>query len=360
MPTLHRSLFSALLATPDTGLAEPYRACIEAAGEVRLSAALDGLLPHKVAPLLCHQLKFLGLLEALPGAIRERLMAAQRDTQSMNMLLFLTAATILRARQELIEPPLVLKGILLADSYYPELHTRPMGDIDLVAAPGCFEALRGLLDSMGFYRDPEAVNGPHSITYINDRGVICDAHVRIQEFIGFEWGALSQSCELRRFRGVEAQTLTPEAMLAHLALHMHGHMPELGLVLLWLLDICFVVRRHGAELDLPRVRALCRNDGAYALLLRTLRLLQSHGEPLPAALARESRRVLPLTLGCVLRQRRIAPWGLPRPKGLLRVLAHQAAIKHYGRFQVPKPSDYLLWPVDAVCLRVSPLLVRVP
>jgi len=356
----HRSLFVTLLATPERGLADEHRARIADADQATLMDALDALLPHKVAPLLAHQLKRHGVLSSLPAAVQERLMHAQQETQSTNMLLFLTAASILRAKKTLVQPPLLLKGILLADSYYPELSTRPMGDIDFVAAPGCFEALRGLAKSMGFYRDPRAINGPHSITFTNDRGVIFDAHICIQEFIGFSWSALSGPCELKRFRGVEAQTLLPDAMLAHLALHMHGHMPEIGLVLLWLLDIAFVLRRHADDIDLARVRALCRNDGAYALLLRTVRLLMQHGEVLPEHLAQPAQRALPLTLASVLRQRRFTPWGLPGARGVARVIAHRLHLKHYARFQEPHASDFVLWPIDALCLRVSPLLVRVP
>lgn len=360
MLSLHRSLFATLLATPSRGLAAEQRAVLTSAGENQLMAVLDALLPHKVAPLLAYQLKQLGLLTNLPAAVQARLLQAQRDTQSMNMLLFVTAASILGAKQKLLEPPLMLKGILLADSYYPELYTRPMSDLDFVAAPGRFEALTGLLAELGFQPDPEAIDSPHSVTYLNARGVVCDAHVRIQEFVGFAWDALSRPCALKRFRGVEALTLVPDAMLAHLALHMHGHMPDIGLVMLWLLDIAFVVRRHAAELDLAHVRALCRNDGAFALLLRTLRLLARHGEVLPEAMLKQARRALPLTLGSILRQRRFTPWGLPGPRGLARVLAHRLALKHYHRFPVPHASDFVLWPIDALCLRVSPLLVREP
>lgn len=358
MQSLNQSLFTTLLATPATGLAPVHRARLEAASEQELTAALDALLPHKVAPLLCYQLKQLGLLERLPTLVQERLEQAGRATQGTNMLLVLSAATILRAKQQLGEPPLLLKGILLADSYYPELYTRPMSDIDLVAAPGHFEALRTLLESMGFQRDPDAIDGEHSVTYLDGRGVICDAHARIQEFVGFDWSELSRPCELQRFRGVSAQTLTPEAMLAHLSLHMYGHRPEIGLVLLWLIDIAFVLRRHGHELSLPRVRALCRNDGAFALLLRTLGLLERHGEVLPAQLSSQARGALPLTLGSILRQRRFTPWGLPGARGLLRVIAHRLSLKHYDRFPEPHASDFLLWPIDELCARVSPLLVR--
>jgi hypothetical protein len=147
-------------------------------------------------------------------------------------------------------------------------------------------------------------------------------------------------------------------MLAHLAVHMHGHLREIGLVLLWLLDIAFVLRRHAAQIEVEGVRALCRDEAAFCLLLRSLKLLERHGERLPPAWALRASGLLPLGLSTVLRQRRITPWGIPRPKGFMRVVAHRAALRRYERFPLPHVSDLLLWPLDELSLRAAPHFVR--
>lgn len=288
----------------------------------------------------------------------ERLATAEREVRTVNTLLFVTAASVLRAVQARDAPPLVLKGLLFADSYYPHPATRPMSDIDLVAAPGqqapLFEALAGL----GFQRSTEHTPSPDGVTFVDARGLICDAHTRLRIFDGIPWSQLTQPRALVKLHGVTVLALAPNAMLAHLAVHMHGHLREIGLVLLWLLDIAFVLRRHAAELDVQSVRALCRSDAAFCLLLRTLKLLERHGERLPQAWARRASGLLPLTLPAVLRQRRITPWGIPRPKGFMRVLAHRAALRRYERFPLPHASDLLLWPLDELSLRAAPHLVR--
>lgn len=351
------TLFSTLLSGPEQGLSATQRAQLGSASEATWSAALEALAPHKVAPLLAHRLKEQQLLAHLPAQARAKLEGALRDTQQLNMLLFLTTAAILRSAAE-HEAPVVLKGVLLADSYYPDPATRPMSDIDLVAAPGQFEGLCARLVALGFARSEDVIDASHTRTYVDGRGVLCDAHERLPELDGVSFATISEPCTLRRLRGVHALRLTPDAMLAHLVMHMHGHLPSLGPVLLWLLDIAFVLRVHGREISPERVRALCKSPAIYCYLLRVLGLLARHGERLPLLFQNELRAVLPLTLGSVLRQRRVTPWGLPTPRGFARIALSRLSLKKYERFQQPHAADLLLWPVDALCTRVSPLLLK--
>lgn len=311
-----------------------------------------------MAALLAHQLEALGLLESLPPVTRARLRAAEREVRALNTLLFVSAASILRAVQASGEPPLVLKGLLFADSYYPQPSARPMSDIDLVAQQGREVALFEALEGLGFARSAEHAASPDGVTFMDSRGLICDAHTRLRIFDGIPWSELTEPRTLTKLRGVSVLALAPDAMLAHLAVHMHGHLREIGLVLLWLVDIAFVLRKHGARLDVDSVRALCRDEAAFCLLLRALRLLERHGERLPPAWARRAAGLLPLTLPAVLRQRRITPWGIPRPKGFMRVLAHRAALRRYERFPLPHASDLVLWPLDELSLRAAPHFVR--
>jgi hypothetical protein len=352
-PPVH-SLLELALARPELGLSPGAWRALSEAREAELCAALDLLAPHKLTSLLAHQAKLLGLLEQLPPVTRERLVTGQRETRATNALLFVTAASVLRALAARAELPLLLKGLLFADSYYPDPATRPMSDIDLVCAPGQQAALFEALEGLGFHPSDEHRPSPDGVTYMDRRGLVCDAHTRLRMFDGMPWEQLTVRRELSKLRGLPVRSLEPNAMLAHLAVHMHGHLRELGLVLLWLLDMAFVLRRHAAELDPERVRALCRDDAAFVLLLRALQLLSRHGEQLPAAWARRAGGLLPLSLGSVLRQRRITPWGLPGPKGFLRVLAHRVALRRYDRFPQPRATDLLLWPLDELSLRAAP------
>lgn len=351
------ALFQLLLATPERGLAPSARRALAEASEATWLGALDALAPHKVFPLLAYRAHELGLSDALPQAARARLTEMHEEVRARNALLMVTLARVLRAAAARGESPVLLKGILFADSYYPDFSTRPMSDIDLLAAPGRDEALFAVLAELGFRPSFHHAVQRHSITFMNREGVFCDAHRRLPMFDGEPWQSISYEIALTRIRGVHARALEPNALVAHLIAHMHGHAPEIGPVLLWIVDLAFLLQRFGRELEPARVRRLSGSDQVWALFLRLLRLLAHAGEPLPPALARAARAVPALSLAALLRQRRITPWGLPAPLGWARLLAHQLGLHHSDR-PLPRLPDLVLWPVDELAARVAPPLAR--
>jgi hypothetical protein len=329
-----------------------------AGDEAAFEAALRALAPHKVGPLLRYQLAQAGLLDAIPSAARARLDEVHAEVQRLNRMLFLCAAQALRAAERRDASPCLLKGLLFADSYYPDPATRPMGDMDLVAPPGRSRALHEALEEVGFARVLDHVVQDHAVAFLNAQGVACDAHAYLEMFPDADWARITRPWSLRRLRGVTARALEPHTLFSHLALHMHGHSRELGLVLLWLLDIAFVLRRHGAEIDVLAVRAQIQEPAAWALLLRVLGLLSQHGEPLPAPWGPHVRKVPPLSLGAVLRARRVTPWGLPGPLGWARLCAHGLSLRDYSHRAAPELLDLCLLPFDLLQEQVSPHLVR--
>ncbi len=351
------ALFQLMLTSAEGGLASGTRRAVAESGPASWLGALDVLAPHKVFPLIAYRLREHGLHATVPEEARARLAEMHEQVRARNALLMITLARVLRAASQRGEAPVLLKGILFADSYYPDFSTRPMSDLDLLAAPGRDEALFALLAELGFRPSFHHAVQRHSITFMNRAGVFCDAHRRLPMFDGEPWQAITYEIALQRIRGVRARVLEPNAMLAHLAAHMHGHAPELGPVLLWIVDLAFLLRRSAPELELTRVRRLMGSDHAWALLLRLVRLLEQAGEPMPAALARAARPVPALSLAALLRQRRITPWGLPAPLGWVRLLAHQLGLHHSDR-PVPRLPDLVLWPVDELAARVAPPLAR--
>lgn len=356
-PTLLDSLFALLLSTPGRGLEPGPRSILAASSPETWQETLEQLAPHKVFPLLVHQLRQSGLLSLVPEAERKQLEALHAEVRARNALLFLTLARVLRLLEQRGETALLLKGILLADSYYPDFSTRPMSDLDLVAVPGREEVLFSLLAEAGFRPSLHHTVQAHSITYMNREGVFCDAHRTLPLFEGEPWESLVRETVLTRVHGVRALALEPHAMIAHLAGHMTGHASDLGFVLLWILDLAFVLRRDGAQIAPGRVRRLLADDVAWALLLRMVRLLERAGEPLPAAWKHLGRAVPPLSLAATLRQRRIIPWGLPGPLGWARLVAHGLGV-HRSERPLPRSADLVLWPLDALSARVAPSIAR--
>jgi hypothetical protein len=352
------TLFKLLLAEPASDSGHALRTALAGARPEQFERAVEALTPHKVLPLLSHRARALGLLELIPGPTRERLMRVESEVRGLNSMLFLAAASILRAAEQRGEALLVLKGLLFADSYYPDFATRPMGDLDLVAAPGRAHLLHEALHQVGFSRVPDHVEQDHAVAFANAQGVACDAHSYLEMFPDADWEVLTRTTLLQRLRGVRVRALEPHVMLAHLMLHMHGHSGDLGFVLLWLLDVVFVMRRHRSELELARVRSLIHEPGAWALWLRLLGMLAHHGEPLPDSFRAAAHGLPALSLGQVLRARRITPWGLPAPLGWARLAAHHLSLRDYSHRTAPRLLDLCLMPTDLISARVAAHLGR--
>jgi hypothetical protein len=352
------SLFALLITTPARGVAPLVRGEIVESGAQTWQRALSALAPHKVFPLLSFRLREHGLFDTVPADSQRVLSELHDEVRARNALFFLTLARILRMVSTRGESVLLLKGILFADSYYPDFSTRPMSDIDLLAVRGRDEVLFSILGEAGFRPSLHHSVQEHSITFMNREGVFCDAHRTLPLFDSLPWHKVWRETELKRVRGVPVLALEPNAMVAHLVSHMHGHAPDLGFVLLWIVDLVFVLRRFAGELDFQRVRKLLNDDGAWVLLLRMARLLDSAGEPVAPVLLHAARLLPPLTVGTALRQRRITPWGLPSALGWARLAAHQLGL-HRSERPLPRLPDLVLWPLDELVERVAPPLARV-
>jgi len=160
-------------------------------------------------------------------------------------------------------------------------------------------------------------------------------------------------------RGVRVHILEPAAMLAHWAVHAKGHIPETGPVLIWLLDLALILRKH-PEVSPEKVRKLCQGDdeasghASWGFLMQCVKLLESLGYPVPKAFVHAARYTPYLSLEAVLRQRRLKRWGLPSVPGLLRLAAHRVGYRPRPYWPVPTMGDLALWPVDSLLLRLTP------
>ena len=77
----------------------------------------------------------LALKTELPAAVREHLKASYYATAARNTLLFRELSRILAALAEAEIPVILLKGVDLAQTLYPDPALRLMGDLDLLDNP---------------------------------------------------------------------------------------------------------------------------------------------------------------------------------------------------------------------------------
>lgn len=159
-------------------------------------------------------------------------------------------------------PTIVLKGLPLAFTVYPDPGTRPMGDVDLLVPAALAEAAIDCLQSLGGVRkgavSPQ-ISGwsPGSILRLQHA-----AHFELPRGGRFDlhWFSLEECCSAdadhgfwtRRVRfsgsGVTLTTLSPADQLLHLCVHgLRADRSESSMR--WLVDAALLLRKSGAVLD---------------------------------------------------------------------------------------------------------------
>ena len=280
---------------------------------------------HRLTPLVFFSLKKWELFKEVPSHYSQQMQASYRQTRIKNVILLSMLGNILEKMQQYGMNPVLWKGVVLADSFYPDLGTRPMGDIDFSIPPDEKDIVIEVFQYLGFHPLTEESGGILSgdgINFSNDNGIICDVHHRVRLFEGKEQLNLTTSFKPQHINTSALPVLEPNAMLVHLIVHLDSHRKEEGLTLFWILDIAFVLRKWGSLLKMERLEQLMPSHEHFISLFRILAFLeQEFGETIPACFTQEVKSVEPLTLEEILRQRRLASWGLPSPKGWMRFIA---------------------------------------
>ena len=206
-----------------------------------LNVATEDLYPY-----LAYSLEpYRGLFEAPPEW--ERLLKTRRFTAAQNLLLRRELGKILYVLQKHGIPALALKGIVLAQSVYPDLSLRPMTDLDLLVPPGKREEAVQILHSID-YKYPEGslvVNRDFSQRYLADQELapplrfrastaLVEIHSQLECSSPF-FPMPIEECWSRStvvdLNGLSVGTLGPEDFLFHVCLHQsRWHRFEKGLL----------------------------------------------------------------------------------------------------------------------------------
>lgn len=352
MTSLSHTLIRTALATTDSDWITNARKQLSDATEWEWQQSLAALEWHRLLPLMFYSLKAHGLSNTVPPTYLETLQHSYHQTQKTNIILRLTLRRILQVMGEHNMHPVIWKGIAMADSFYPDPGTRPMTDIDFAIAPEEKDKAREIFESLGFEPQVEPYVNEQTCdaTYFaNQMGIVCDVHHRVRLFEGKESMNLTVDIKPQRMSIPTLRILEPNAMVVHLIVHLDGHRPKTGLMLQWILDLAFVFRKWGDLLEPKRLEKLIPSKTHWVTLLRIIRFLeQEFDQTPPACLAQAAQNVEPFTLEEILRQRRLALWGLPRPRGWLRLGVSKIGVQLRHRRPTVEASDLILWLTDAV------------
>jgi Uncharacterised nucleotidyltransferase len=349
--TLVRHLLHLTLATPDSDRGEQAKLALKSVSESQWQPALETLNWHRLLPLVAYSLNTHNLTNLVPPTYLAKLQYAYHQTLTQNTIFLLSLAGILRAMQERDLQPILWKGIVLADSFYPDLGTRPMTDIDFsISADEMPEAIAAF-ESLGFLKR-DHMTTEDAIYVANPMGVHCDVHHRVRLFEGKESMNLTVDVKPKQLQAPTFRILEPNAMLVHLVFHLNGHLDETGPMLSWILDIAFVLRKWGNSLDPARLEKLMPEKRHWVSLLRILRFLETEfGELLPDCLAEAAQKFSPFTLEEILRQRRLTVWELPGLRGWLRLGASLLGMKLNRTYPTLQVDDLIGWVADAASAR---------
>jgi Uncharacterised nucleotidyltransferase len=345
---LLKTLLQLSLASPDDALSSQFRQQINEASEQEWQEVLIDLELHRLMPFIYYGIRVHGLKNCIPKSILDKLLKAYISSLGRNQVLFNTLATVLKRTYAAGICPVLWKGVVLADQLYPDRAVRMMGDIDWAIAPHELEMVSHVFTQLGF-KLQEQMTTPDAVYFMGKNRVFFDVHHRVRLFEGKEHLSLTQSLAPVGDKLPEMCALEPNAMLTHLTVHMTGHRSETGPLLFWILDFVYLLRKWGHLIEWERLNQLMPDAENWLFLGRLLRFLEVElNEPLPPVLAKFAQQHKPLTLELITRQCRLAVWGLPRPKGWLKLMACRLGLKSASIQKYPRASDLVLWASDAV------------
>ena len=334
---LHIAL--APIAGPET---THWRRILQAHSLDQWQQTLVDLNLHRLSPIVFAGLKRQQLIAHVPKPIVNQLMTAYLYSIQRNRQILEMVAWVLGKMYDAHLQPVVWKGIFLVDQVYPDLAMRLIGDVDLAIAPQEMNAAQHIFQSLGFELKPEQTTEDAFYFKHPDYKACFDVHHRVRLFEGQDPTALTVPFAPQRLNLPVLYGLEPNALLVHLTVHLDGHLAETGIILFWVLDFIYVLRRWGEQLNGDRLHALMPDAQSWQQLQRILHFLEAElNEPLPPNLQTLKETAAPYALANILRQRRLAIWGLPSPSGWFRLCATRLGLRKRQEYCYPKLSDLL-------------------
>ncbi|WP_404786772.1 nucleotidyltransferase family protein [Altericista sp. CCNU0014] len=344
---LLRTLLQLSLTSADASRSNQFRQQLNAASDRDWQEVSIDLELHRLMPFVYYGIKVHGLKDCVPKSILDKLLNVYISSLGRNQVLLNTLAAVLKATYEAGVRPVLWKGVVLVDQLYPDRAVRMMGDIDWAIAPHELETVSRVFERLGF-TIKDRLTTPDAVYFMGQNRVFFDVHHRVRLFEGKEHLPLTQNLTSALGGLSEICALEPTAMLTHLTVHLAGHMAETGPLLFWILDFVFLLRKWGHLIDGNRLDRLMPSEN-WLFLGRLLHFLEvEFNEPLPPDLAKLAREHKPLTLESITRQSRLAVWGLPHPRGWLKLMAYRLGLKSPSVQKFPRASDLVLWASDVV------------
>lgn len=212
---------------------------------------------------------------------------------------------ILVASAEIVREIILLKGISACQYLYPMPHLRTMGDIDLLVPVHSRQRFETLLFDLGYRQQSNRPAGyyeshHHSMPFFHPaRQIWVEVHTALFSNANvasdpvFSPAHIGSQTMPIRFRGNEANRLTPEQEMIYIATHWALERKCFAGGVLPFVDLAFLIHRHGHALDWENVCGRLRGSRSATYLYLMLRFLEKHEVvSIPALAMRQLSAVL--------------------------------------------------------------------
>ena len=201
------------------------------------------------------------------------------------------AAEHLEAMQDIIDasrghvPHLtLLKGISICEEHYPEVHLRPMRDIDFLVPEESLASMQTLLEQLGY--EPKST-GPHAlydthhhlVPFFNrERHVWVEVHRRLFSVKNrarhdriFDLQTVRAQVRPSRFQGQDVDRLSAELQVVYLAAHWAQDFKAIGGIIA-VMDLMLLLRDRGDGLCWETIFEWLKDSTAAMYLYLLLRI----------------------------------------------------------------------------------------
>ena len=249
-------------------------------------AELDWLIASGLGPLLERQ------AQARPGWLdpesRERVRTADRSALMLSEQMFVVVERILELAGARGCPVTLLKGVGVAQQFYPRRHWRLMRDIDLLVEPDDQLVLEQILTDLGFRQvgsQPPAfyANHHHSMPFhhpewrcwVEVHTALFRSDSRAGRIAGLQRSALHDQRVPVAHPHATVTRWSDAVQLVYTAVHWGTKLTVTG-GLMPVMDTLLLLHRNGDELDWDHVLKICEDSAAARHLALMFAYLEHH------------------------------------------------------------------------------------
>ncbi len=273
--------------------------------------------------------------EILPPDVRSALSRSYQRVRRLNELAFARLDAVLERLYVRGIAPVLLKGAALVHLVYDDPGARTMRDVDLLVKEDEREATESELVELGF---SVAQRSRDATLFADAAGGVFDVHHRFRLFESESAERLYEVAVADRLATRRVRVFEPNALLVHLLVHASSHADTTGPILGWFVDLALLVEARREDIDLERVSALSETAAEDLQRLADFLARESAWAPRGLDLGREFEG-RPWTLDRILRDRRLALWELPRPRGWMRLAGRCLGLPRDRQLALPELGD---------------------